>query len=203
MAVDKQSFLSNIVGRNTYDYLKSVSKTIVAIGTCIIAVLLGLSFVCHYKIVSNLLNLFTGSSLLFVCYVIALILLLDIEVDISGQEINSWNKSIDSPKPFTYKLTIVWAVVLVILGITAIFFSNKYRKFYAFECETFLVDCRSGIYHLDWDNDCEIAAEAAEVGDLEIMKGYQIDKTYSLCPWCEEWAEEAEFEVESNRYFRR
>jgi hypothetical protein len=35
------------------------------------------------------------------------------------------------------------------------------------------------------------------------MKGYQIDKSYTLCEWCEEWAEDAEADYESNRFFRR
>ena len=39
--------------------------------------------------------------------------------------------------------------------------------------------------------------------DLEKIQGYQIDKSYTLCEWCEEWAEDAESEYESNRYFRR
>lgn len=193
MTVIKQSFLSNIVGRDTYDVIKGFSKAIVLIGTGILAILLGLSCICHYGFVCKLLNLVTGTSLLFVGYVIAWIFLLDVEVDA-----DEWTHE---PKtPIHYKLTIVWLVILVLLGVTAIFFSNKYRKQYAFECNTFLVDTQSGIYHIDWDNDCEIAADA---DDLELMKGYQIDKTYTLCPWCEEWAEDAEFEAESNRYFRK
>ena len=67
--------------------------------------------------------------------------------------------------------------MLVALGISAIYFSNKYRKYYAFECDTFLVDHQAEIYHLDWDNDCEVAAEA---GALEKMQGFQIDKSYTL-----------------------
>lgn len=189
----KLSFLSNIVGRDTYDVIKSYSKAIVMIGICILAILLGLSRICHYVFVSKLLRLVTGTSLLFIGFIIALIFLLDVEVDI-----DEW--TFEVKKTIKYKLTIVWAVILVLLGISAIYFSNKYRKQYAFECETFLVDSQSGVYHLDWDNDCEIAAEA---DDLELMKGYQIDKSFSLCPWCAEWAEEAEYEAESNMHYRK
>ena len=193
MAIVKQSFLSNIIGRNTYDEFKIYAKLIIAIGTCVLAVILLFSFFFHWKFISSLLDMVTGTSLLFVAYVAAFILVLDIEVDVDeSRETEN--------KPQAYKLTIVWGAVLIIVGISAIYFSNKYRKHYAFECSTFLVDHQARIYHLDWDNDCEIASET---GKLEKMKGYQIDKSYNLCKWCEEWAEEAESQYESDRYFRR
>ena len=200
MAIVKQSFLSNIIGRNTYGEFKGYSKTIIAIGTCILAVILLLSFFFHWKFISGLLNLVTGTSLLFIAYVAALVLALDIEVDVDEPEKNYWSESEKKTKPATYKLTIVWGVLLIVLGIGVIYFSNKYRKYYAFECDTFLVDHQARIYHLDWDNDCEVASEAK---NLEKMQGYQIDKSYTLCEWCEEWAEDAEDEYGSNRYFRR
>ena len=200
MAIVKQSFLSNIVGRNTYDEFKGYAIIIIAIGTCILAIILLLSFFFHWGFISSLLNLVTGTSLLFIAYIAALVLALDIEVDVDEPERGYWSEPENKPKPTAYKLTIVWGVLLIALGIGAIYFSNKYRKHYAFECSTFLVDHQAGIYHLDWDNECEVAAEAE---DLEKMQGYQIDKSYTLCEWCEEWAEDAEDEYESDRYFRR
>ena len=192
MAIVKQSFLSNIIGRNTYDEFKGYAKVIIAIGTCVLAIVLLLSIFFHWSFISSLLSLITGTSLLFIIYIAALVLALDIEVDVDEPEKKS--------KPAAYKLTIAWGVVLVALGISAIYFSNKYRKYYAFECNTFLVDHQTEIYHLDWDNDCEVAAKS---GNLETMQGYEIDKSYTLCEWCEEWAEDAEDEYESNRYYRR
>ena len=129
-------------------------------------------------------------------------MLLDIEVDVEVDELErySWKKPKKRPKPTSYKLTIVWGVVLIILGIVAIYFSNDYRKQYSFECDTYLVDHQAKIYHLDWDIDCEVAAEASH---LEKMSGYEIDKSYTLCDWCECWAEDAEAEYEASRYFRR
>lgn len=194
MAIVKQSFLSNIIGRKTYDEYKSYAMIVLVIGTCVIAVVLLLSFFFHWGIIRSLLNGLTGTSLLFIAYVAAIVLALDIEVEIDEPEMNK------KPKPFSYKLTIVWGVLLIALGIGVVYFSNKYRKHYAFECNTFLVDHQAGIYHLDWNNDCEIAAETE---DLVKMQGYQIDKSYTLCEWCEEWAEDAEDEFESSRYFRR
>lgn len=205
MAIVKQSFLSNIIGRKTYDEYKSYAMIVLVIGTCVIAVVLLLSFFFHWGIIRSLLNGLTGTSLLFIAYVAAIVLALDIEVEVEvvEPERSYWSKPENKPKPTAYNLTIVWGVALIAFGIGAIYFSNKYRKHYAFECDTFLVDHQAGIYHLDWNNDCE---NAAETEDLVKMHGYQIDKSYTLCEWCEEWAEDAEDaedEFESSRYFRR
>ena len=193
----KKSFLSNIVGRNTYDEYKGYAKKIIAIGTCVLAIVLLLSMFFHCGLINFLLNLVTGSSLLFIAYIAALVLALDIEVEVNESEWDYWSEPKKKTKPISYILTVLWGIVLVAFGISAIYFSNKYRKHYAFECNTFLVDHQAGIYHLGY---CEVAAEAS---DLEKKQGYQIDKSYKLCEWCEEWAEEAEDEYESNRYFRK
>ena len=200
MAIIKQSFISNLIGRDNYDNLKKLSKIVIAIGTCVLAILLLLTNYFHQGFLSTLLNLVTGTSLLFVAYIAALILTLDIEVEVDEPERYYWSESVKQPKPMQYKLTIVWGIILIILGIVAIYFSNDYRKNYSFECDTNLVDYQSKIYHLDWDIDCEIAAESKH---LEKMKGYQIDKSYTLCDWCECRAEDAEAEFETSRYFRR
>lgn len=192
MAVIKQSFLSNLLkclfGDIYDDLLKPYARIIVAIGTCVLCILVGLSTICHYSFVSQLVNLTTGTSLIFIVYVLALIVLLDIEVAIEKPDFYyHTSKPTKKPKTMEYKLTIVWGVVLIFLGIGAIYSTNKYRKQYAFECSSFLVNHNTKIYHLDWDNDCEVATEAS---NLEKMKGYQIKKSYRLCEWCQEWAEE-------------
>jgi hypothetical protein len=200
MAIVKQSFISNLIGKDNYDGLKKNAKIIIALGTCILAILFLLTYFFHLEFLSSLLNLVTGTSLLFVAYVAALILVLDIEVDVEDPERFYWSEPIKQPKPLQYKLTIVWNVILIILGIGAIYFSNDYRKQYSFECDTYFVDHQAKIYHLDWDIDCEVAAES---NHLAKMKGHQIDKSYTLCDWCEEWAEDAEAEYGASRYFRR
>jgi predicted secreted protein len=202
MAVIKQSFLSNLLsclfGDIYDDLLKPYARIIVAIGTCILCILIGLSTICHFTFISILINLVTGTSILFIIYIVALISVLDIKVEIETEEQNYYvSKSIKKPKDRKYKLTIVWAVVLIILSINAIYFTNKYRKHYAFECSTFLVNHNAKVYHLDCDNDCEIASETSH---LEKMKGYQINKSYTLCEWCKEWAEEAEISYNIERF---
>lgn len=200
MAKVKQSFLSNIIGRNTYYEFKGYAILIIVIGTCVLSVVFLLSLFFHWEFISKLLNLVTGTSILFIAYIAAIVLVLDIEVDVDEPERYYWQKPEKTPKPITYKLTIVWGIVLIVLGIGAIYFSNKYRKQYAFECDTFLVNHQAKIYHLDWDIDCEVASEAS---NLEKMQGYQIDNSYTLCEWCEEWAEDIESEYGTSRYYKR
>ena len=200
MAIVKQSFISNLIGKENYDGFKEIAKIIISISTCVLAILFLLTDFFHWAFLSSLLNVVTGTSLLFIAYIAALILVLDIEVDVEVPERHYWSEQEKLPKPITYKLTIVWGVMLIVLGICAIYFSNKYRKHYAFECEAFLVDHQAEIYHLDCRNDCQVAANSV---DLEKKKGYEIEESYTICYWCEEWAEEAEVEFESSRYFRK
>jgi len=195
------SFLANLLGKNTYADFKDWSKIIVPIGTIILVGFFLLSQFVYWEIISQLLSLVTGTSLLFLAYIAALIVVLDIKVDIEEPEYEFYQYKKEAPKSTAYKMTMVWGVILIILGITAIYFSNKYRKHYAFECSTVLVDRGAGKYHLDYDNDCELAAEAVS---LEKMKGYELEQTnYTLCEWCQDWADDVEAEYESERYFRR
>lgn len=188
----KQSFISNLLGHQAYKEFREWAKYIVPIGAGVFIILYLLSFFFHADIIKDLLYITNGTSLLFIGYILALIVLLDIEVGVEEAGKSYWEKEKQAPKPFKYKLTIVWAVLLFVLGIVAIYYSNRYRNRYAFECETYLVDEDAGIYHLDWDNDCKAADEAES---LEVKKGYQIDKSFKFCEECKEWMEDAEDEA--------
>lgn len=190
MAIVKKSFLSSLMGRSLYDELKRYALIIIGIGSCILAVTFLLSLFFHWAFISRILNLVSGTSLLFIVYMAALIITLDKEVDVEQYEGYYGSKPEGYTKTPAYNLTIVWGVILLAIGVAAVFFSNRYRKQYAFECSTILVDKEAGIYHYGWNNDCEIAVNAA---DLEEMKGYEIKGTnYSLCEYCKEYAEEIE-----------
>ena len=191
MAIVKKSFLSNLLGRSVYDDLKRYALIIIAAGSCSLAVLFLLSFFFHWVFISRLLNLVTGTSLLFVVYVADVIIALDKEVDVNELDSYYGSKPGDFQKTTAYRLTIVWGVVLLAIGVSAVFFSNRYRKQYAFECSTILVDEDARIYHYSWNDDCELAQKAAE--DLVEMKGYEIKgQDYHLCEYCKEYAEEIE-----------
>lgn len=199
MPIIKQSFISNIIGSDTYKQFKHYAKIIVPIGTCLLAVFIGLSFFFHSGILGWFLQLLTGTSLLFIAYIAALVILLDIQVSVDEPERYAWEELKKSQRPWTYKLTIVWGVFIVLLGIAAISTSNKYRKHYAFDCDIFLVDHQQGIYHVEWNEDCDVAYEAEE---LEEMYGYEISKEYTFCESCEDFLKEME-SYESERYIRR
>lgn len=197
MALVKKSFLSSLIGGSTYEELKFFAKYMLAIGTCILFIIYLLSFLFHWSIISRLLNLTTGTSILFVVYIAAAIICLDKEVEVEASDSN-YSKPANSPKMFSYKITVVWGVLLIALGVTAIFFSNRYKKQYAFDCSTIMVDRESGIYHLEWIDDCEVAAES---DDLKEMKGYEIKGlNYRFCDWCREYAEEVEYAMMQDQF---
>jgi hypothetical protein len=197
--VKKQSFLSNLLGEETYENWVGYAKISIAVGTIVLLILFGLSYFFYSSIVSYLLKLVTGTSLLFIAYVAMWVLLLDIEVSVDEPEVRSWGKPKEVAKPISYILSTLWTIILIVLAIFAIYYSNRYRKQYAFECDTFLIDKHARLYHLDW-TECD-AIENAE--NLEEVQGYQIGSDFSLCDECKEIAEEAEVEYESDRYFRR
>ena len=200
MRITRQSYLSNLVGKNAYEAIQQYAKFIVPIGTCVLLLLYMLSSIVHLSFISTLINACTGTSLLFIAYIISLLFILDVQVDVLEEDL--WYKpDTRKPKPLKYKFTIAWTIILSILCLSAIYFSNEYRIEYRFKCDTFLVDQETGIYHLDWDNDCEEANKAA---DLIKMKGYEIRETnYELCQWCMDWASEAEMEYNVEKYIRR
>lgn len=198
METETYTFLKNIIGRNIYNELKRDAKQCIPVATVVLIVVLVLTYFFHWKILSWILNLITGTSLIFIAYIIGIVLLLDFGVNVKMTR--SWDGSYKMPnsKPFKYHLTKFWEIILVVLAIAAIYFSNKYRRHYAFECETFLVDENSGIYHLEEGNDDE------ECNYTTKMKGYEIEELgYSFCESCKDWVEEAEEVYESERYSRR
>lgn len=190
--IRKQSFISDILGENDHSELKEIAKLISLVGTVILIVLYTLSHCFHSDIIRYFIELTNGTSLLFIGYILSLILTLDIEVSIDEPEHENYKEITKTRKPFKYKLTIIWGVLLIGLGIAAIYYSEKYRNQYVFECETYLVDEKAGIYHLDWDVDCGFADEAEKLIE---MKGFQIPKSFKFCEGCEEMLKEAESET--------
>lgn len=189
----KESFLSNLVcsfiSRRSYDDFKNENaKYIVAIGTCILFVLFVLTKILYFGIIASVLSIVTGFSILFIVYVAAFIVTLDIEVEKE-----------EGPKTSVYKLTVVWAIVLLILGGYAVYATREYTKEYSFKSTTYLVDERRQIFHIDHSNGCE---ERPSKRLLVKKKGYEIDDSYNFCDWCKQWLEDAEMDYELNRYKR-
>jgi len=185
----KHSFLSNLIGNSNYESFKEHARDVVVGGCCILIILYTLSFFYYSEIISFLLKILTGYSLLFIGFLMELILFLDVEIEEDLTEYNDRenNKLIIRSKK--YLLTIIWGVCLLLMSIFLVFFTNQYWKQYSFKSDTFIVDRHAKIYHLYYNDDCEIAKKAER---LEEMKGYQIDSSFKLCSYCKEWEEELE-----------
>ena len=192
MAKVKQSYLSNLIGENSYEEYSKISLLIVLGGGIFLILLFTLTHFFHSGIINYFLKLTTGTSLLFIAYVAAFILLLDFRVSFVEPDQYPWEKKKKTPKPFVYKLTIVWTVMLIFFGIVAIYYSNRYRNQYDFECTTFLVDHKAHVYHLEWNDDCEDAQNAEK---LEEMYGYEIMDSYSFCTGCKDYEDDMESEA--------
>ncbi len=198
MKIKSYSYIKKILGESVYEEFKGYAKAYIPIATIILVLLLVLSQFIHWELVNWLLNLALGTSLVFIVYVLGVILLLDFGIEVEMEE--DWDGKLSLPKvmPHNYRNTIIGAYTLLILGIAAIYFSNKYRKNYAFECQTFLVDENEGIYHLKNGNDAEDKEYTTE------MKGYELKKhNYTFCESCKDWIEETESEYDIERHSRK
>ncbi|MBO7572527.1 MAG: hypothetical protein J6T48_10305 [Bacteroidales bacterium] len=189
--IEKESFLQNMIN---FSFDKKWFGVIVAIYSLLLLILYGISFICYWSFFSGLLSLLSGTSILFIAYIGAIIILCDIGVEKSG-EWDFWGRKEPpfSSKSIGYKLTMVWFLVLLALGITAIVFTNRYRKNYAFDCGTYYVEKSVGVYHLG--EHCDDIS-----GEVEEMKGYEIrEKGYTLCELCEDIADFGD----DDRFIRR
>lgn len=189
---EKESFLSNFLN-DMYD--KRIAGIIVAIYTPIFLLFYGLSYVCYWSFFCDIFSFISGTSILFIAYIVAIIVFCDIRVERRGErDLFDRREPPFSSKSKKYKLTLVWFLVLLALGITAIVLTNRHRKDYAFDCETFFVDESEGLYHI---NDHCKGIE----GDVVEMKGYEIrEHGYNFCDICSDLVDEYE---SSDEYIRR
>ena len=178
------SFLSNLIN-DLYD--KKIASLVFVIYTIVLLVLFGISFVCYWSFFGSLFYMLTGWSLFFIAYIVSFIIFCDIRVPMRV-DTDLWRTNIKLTPINTraYKMTIAWTIILVAIGIAAIIFTNKYRKNYYFDCQTYYVEKSVGIYHLG-DHCDDISGSVVE------MKGYEIrENGYTLCDLCSDIAEMGE-----------
>lgn len=184
----KESFLSNLVGNENYNNWKPDAKRVFIAYSVLLVLLFLLKDVWHWKFASEMFSLFTGSSLFFMLYVAFAILFFDVRVDLV-YGLRNWK----------YKLTSVWGVTLVVLGISAVIYTNHIRRDYALECMYCFIEEDTRCFH--------IHKSCGSIKGTEKLKGSKVFKAKELgfrfCVECEEWIEDAEFEYESLRYYRR
>lgn len=180
----KRSFLSYIIGGSYYE-LKPLAICILKIGTPAFIVLFIITNSFYWGFLGAFFHNFI-SDLLCIAYMVSMIIGLDIEVEV---EEKVWpvskSKLIDDEYRINrrYVFTIMWSVVLAILGVLFYCWFTRYGQHYYFDSGTYYVDHQAKIYHLSFDEmTCPIEYET---NNLDLMRGYQIDKSYTLCPWCE------------------
>lgn len=189
------SFLKEIIGKKFYESNKRWS-IIIALGgglTLVITVVLAHMFYSEFYsryIIAPLL----GTSLVFIFYVACVIMALDFTVeekDYYDYEDFSFNDHYKPIHSYKYKITIFWDILLLVLGIVAIYFTNRFRREYIFECSTYFVEESTGLYHSElFLEDCD---KIRDGDDLIKMKGYEIEKKgYELCPSCADGLEDYE-----------
>lgn len=184
---NKESYLSNLVGEERYNRFKPYAKFVFLAYSGVLAILFLLTKVCHWMFVSEIFSLFTGTSLFFLLYVAFAILCLDIRV--SEVYRVDWR----------YKLTIVWGVFLIIVGLAAIVYTNRCRNAYAFECVHCYIEEDCGYFHVH--KKCGSIIDKSLLQESKVYKAQ--DKGLKLCEECEERLEDLEYESESLRYSRR
>lgn len=169
----RETFFMRITG-DFYDFISDFAIPIVRIGTPVLFVLLGLTFVCHWSIVCNLFFIASGFSILFLAYIISVIFVID----------RLFLYRVFKHKSPKYSATVIWGISLILAGIGACILTNNHKKQYRFECAEWYVDEPNGIYH--WNNKCERMSSSTYVA-----KGYEFrDKDLEFCDCCKEEMEE-------------
>lgn len=199
--IEKRSFISDLIGRYNYESLMPLAKVITIVGSCLILVGMLLSNFVHWGLVRWLLGMLSGTSLIFVAYLISVMLTLDVRIEVYSPDPEYHREPVKDNvmKNTAYHFTIVWGCIMIVIAIAAMFVTNKYYKRYAFECETFSVDSQRKEYHIH-EHRCNTASEADK---LEDMKGFEIPEDFYLCSECSDWASDAEMQFGSDRYSRR
>lgn len=201
-----KSFLREIIGNDSYDNLRGKAKLYVPIYIVVTGLVFILTRICFLGWLSTIFSLLTGWSLFSILFIIYVILLCNIECNCEEKiyfdpsSCYTWKEDYINSR--SYKLTTVWFIVLLTIGITFGVISNREKAHYKFQCTTYLVDHQNRIYHIIENDDCE---DRAYYDSLVEMKGHEIERQtdYQLCTSCEEWYEEVISDMEAQEHYRR
>lgn len=201
MEYRRTSFLAQ-TAPDTYRFLSELKPyALIYAGVLLVAVLLSIFF--QWGIIKFFIDCMMGWTLLSIPFVGVLIITLDKEILLPQAE--RWEPIPEKPK--SYKYSMIWGIILILTGVTALYFSNQYKKHYSFQCQTFFLEQPTGIYHLsdkcdyiglDEDEEPIDNVTLSKVTGKDLLEG-----DYEFCEACREWAEDAEMEFESRRYYRR
>lgn len=198
MEVSSISFLKRTLGIDVYNQGKDIARVAVPVATIILIIIYALTFIVHWSVLSAILNLVTGTSIIFAAYLLGVILVFDKCIPIELRGDSFYGYKLPKEMPSGYKKTRMRTFIMILLAIIMVYVSNRYKKYYAFECTTFIIDSETHTYHLE---KCKYIKEAS---DLSEMKGYEVEENdYSPCILCEEQAEETDAAYSSDRLFKR
>lgn len=178
----RESFITNNMGDFLRDVLPSIAAPVALWGTILFLVLFGLSFICHWQVVCNLFSLVSGFTLITIVYVLSVVFILDLLL---------LHKVCSKQPP--YKVTVIWGICLILLGVGFMILTSRYKKQYRFECAEWYVEESTGLYHCT--NECEDIED-----EIYSVKGHEIkNKDLKLCEWCKEYIEDMDFYYEPIR----
>lgn len=197
----KTSFLMELAP-DTYQFLKGL-KPIALLYALVLAVMIVLSMFFQWGFIKFFIDIMMGWTLLSIPFVSVLIVVLDKEFQVKDYEFDFQSHH----KTHFYKLSSTWGIILCLIGLMGLYYSNSYKKYYGFQCQDFYLERVSGVYHIL--DDCEYIGvdnndEPIENPNLIKISGKELlDTDYKLCVACEEWAEDAEAEAATYQYRRR
>ena len=196
----KTSFLMELVP-DIYQFLKGL-KPIALIYAVVMGVMITLSLFFQWSFIEFFIEIMMGWTLLSIPFISVILVALDKEFSVQEYELKAKFHHQKAP----YILSMIWGIILCILGISTLYFSNKYKKYYAFQCQDFYLEETKGVYHIF--KDCEYVGEdnngdqVDNINLINISGKDLLDTEAELCYACEEHAEDAEAEVATYRYRR-
>lgn len=164
------------------------SKCFSLIFTPIIIILFVLSLFFENSLLSTLIQISMGLTIIHMGYVFSLLITIE-DIFISEKDrirstITNYNSRHSQLKKYNY----IQAFVSIILLFTLSYFPYKYSKQYVLKCETFYLDTYTGIYHIYDDCECITSLDG-----IERCKGSTfINKEYQMCELCVETQEDLE-----------
>lgn len=201
MEYRRTSFLEEIAP-DTYRFLSELRPyAIIYLG--VLAIVILLSLFVQWNIVKLFIDCMMGWTLLSIPFIGVLIVVFDKGIYLPQDE----RSKPTSKKSVSYRFSMIWGIFLIVVGLVTLYFSNQYKKFYAFQCQTFYLEHPTGVYHLR--DRCEYIGldeneKPIEGISISKVKGIDLlDEDHALCVACGEWAEDAEMDFETNRYYRR
>lgn len=196
----KTSFLMELAP-DTYQFLKGL-KPIALLYALVLVTMIMLSMFFQWIVIKFFIDCMMGWTLLSIPFVGVLIVALDKEFKVKDYEFDAQSLR----KTRSYKLSATWGIILCLIGLVGLYYSNSYKRYYGFQCQDFYLERVTGVYHIL--NDCEYIGvddndEPIENPIIIKVGGKDIlDTDYEFCVACKEWAEEAKAEAATYQYRR-